>query len=118
MSGGKPPHCLRYLNTWSSFGGTVSGGLGGAAILKEVYHWGWALWWKALSCLQGAFCFMLVVQDVSSQLSDPTAMPATCSHASLLERIPNLPGTLNPNKLFLLSAAFGYGVLSEQQKSN
>lgn len=37
--GGKYPHC----NTWSLPGGAVCGGLGSAASLERVHHWGWVL---------------------------------------------------------------------------
>jgi hypothetical protein len=34
------PHRLLYLN---AIDGTVWEGLGGIALLEEVFHWGWAL---------------------------------------------------------------------------
>lgn len=36
---------IMYVNTRSLVGGTVSGGLGGMALLEEVHCWGWA--WRA-----------------------------------------------------------------------
>lgn len=37
---GMSPHWAPYLSTQSSAGGTVWGGLGGAALLEEECHWG------------------------------------------------------------------------------
>lgn len=37
------PCTFIYLSTWSSAGGTVWEELGGAALMKEVCHWGQAL---------------------------------------------------------------------------
>lgn len=55
------------LNTWSSVGGAVWGGLGGVALLEEVRHWGRALKFQRLMPLSVGFrCFLRILQDESS----------------------------------------------------
>lgn len=56
--GGKYPHC----NTWSLPGGAVWEGLGSAASLERVCHWGWALRLRASGHFQFTLCFLHVVE--------------------------------------------------------
>lgn len=74
--------CLRNLNTWSSVGDPVWGRLERRALLEEVWPArGWAL--KAsMSLPVGSLGFVLLVENWSSQLPLPTAMPTGCSYAS------------------------------------
>lgn len=59
-------HRLLCLTTWSTFGGAVSS----VALLEEVHYWGGLSEVKSSCCFQfGSLCFMLVVEDVSFQLS-------------------------------------------------
>ena len=47
-------------------------------MLEEVCQWGWALDFKSSYNSQFTlFCFLLVVQDVSSQLAVLATMPTT-----------------------------------------
>lgn len=58
-------------------GGAIWGGLGGAALLERVCHWGWALRIVSLSLiLVHSLCFMFTVKAILSQLPVPAAVPA------------------------------------------
>lgn len=58
-------------------GGAIWGGLGGAALLERVCHWGWALRIFSLSLiLVHSLCFMFTVKAILSQLPVLAAMPA------------------------------------------
>ena len=49
--------------------GAIWGGLGGAALLERVCHWGWALRIYSLSLiLIHSLCFMFTVKTILSQL--------------------------------------------------
>lgn len=39
---------------------------------------------KCLACFQVALCLWLAAEDVSSQLPDPAAMPATAPHTPII----------------------------------
>lgn len=94
---GEHPQRLRYLNTWSPVGGAVWGGLGGVASVKEVCHWiGWGFEMIGYLQLPGhLLCFVLVVENVNSQLPAPAAM--------LAARTDSYPsGNTSPNEPFLL----------------
>lgn len=45
------PHCLKHLNICPQDGSTLWGSLDGAAIMEEIYYWGWALRVKAYYCI-------------------------------------------------------------------
>lgn len=68
------PHCLRHLSTWSTFGGTVWGTFGvclaGGSVSREE---GFEM--KASHFCVFSFCFLLVVEDVSSELLVLAAKP-------------------------------------------
>jgi hypothetical protein len=59
----------RYLSTWSTVDRTVWEGLGGVALLEELYHWRWSLrFQKTMSIPVSSPCYLCVGWDVSSQL--------------------------------------------------
>lgn len=94
---GEHPQRLRYLNTWSQLVVQFGSGLGGVASVKEVCHWmGWGFEMNSYLQLPGhLLCFVLVVENVSSQLPAPAAMLAT--------RTDSYPsGNTSPNEGFLL----------------
>lgn len=73
------PHSLGHLNIWFPVGGPIWISLGGVALLKEVYHWGWAVSSQppTIPCI---LCSTLTVKDVSScfLLQLPCFLPLCC----------------------------------------
>lgn len=65
---------LWHLNTWCPGGGTFWGGVSGGALQEEVCHWRWAFILKAYSPFQFVFCFLLMFEDMGTQLPDAAAM--------------------------------------------
>lgn len=76
------PHRLRYLNIWFLVAG-VWGGLVGKALLEEVRQWGRALR-KPPPFPVGSLCFVLMAEEMKSQLSALAAMPAVIFMPSCL----------------------------------
>lgn len=94
-------YSLWHLNTEFPNGSAVWGSVGGRALLEKVHHGGGGAGFevkqtnKRNPLLPVSFlCFVLVVQDVSSQFPVPTAMPA----ASLFPALQTLTlWKYNPN---------------------
>lgn len=62
------------LNPWSQLVACLEGSMSLGQALREK---------KASPYFQFILCFVMGIQDLSSQLPVPTAMPATCCPASL-----------------------------------
>lgn len=103
MGNATPPHRLKNLNTWFPVGGAVGerfrrcSSLAGAR--AELGNWLWD--YTALLGLHFVLCFMLVAEDMSSQLHVLAVLPAATPLAMMNS------GTLGQKKPFLLEAALG-----------
>lgn len=64
-------------------GGTVWGSLGSLALLDKVCSGSRFEWIKTLLLALGSLSFVLVVQDVSTQVPVPATNPGACCHASI-----------------------------------
>lgn len=71
-------HMLRYFENLISSWWRCLKTLWGAALMKEVRHWEWALGLYSLTLFSALFsCFMFVVESENSQLPAPAAyLPA------------------------------------------
>lgn len=80
-------HSLGNLNTWSSVDGTVWEDFGHAAMLEEVCHWGQCLKLNPPAALRSPF--LLVIQNVSSQLLfPPLSLPIWPCLPAMMESYP------------------------------
>lgn len=86
------------------------GGLGGAALLEEAYHWGvgFEISWLCLTSSL-SLCFLCLLKDASSQ---PIVLAFSC-HASMIDSYS--PGRVSQVALPSLSCFIG-DVLPQQQK--
>lgn len=76
------PHSLRYLNTWSPVGGSVSGGLGSRACWRKFTTGaGYKIKSPPPPTSVCSLYFTLAFECASPQFPVPIAMPADCFHA-------------------------------------
>lgn len=87
------PHRLMYLKTWLPVGETVWEGLGGLALLEEVYHKAWTL--KCQKPILSWFC-LLSTNRSRYNCSATAPVPA---HASWLPTITMVTMDSNPLEL-------------------
>ena len=102
---------LTSLNSLSPNDSTVWGGLVGASLVEKGCHWGQTLRLKALATSNHFFPFVLVNEEVSSQLPILAFKPVACFYTY------HPSGTISPNKLLLLKIASRDGILTEKQKT-
>jgi hypothetical protein len=69
------PHILGYLYTWFPAGKAIYGSIGGVALLKKMYFWGWGLRFKNL--LSGPFALSVCLKCELSAVPDAYPPAAT-----------------------------------------
>ena len=99
------PHRHIYLNAWSLTGRAVWEGLGGVALLEEVYHRRQALRFQKPTPLPASsFCFMVVSTHELSATAPVPCLPACC-HVPLTEMVVDSSpwNCESPNEIYSLS---------------
>lgn len=95
-----PPKGFRRQNTWPPVGAAVWGGLGGKGLTEKVALTLRVFGSSSLPWLLVCSLFVLAVEDVSSPLPVPVAMPDTCCYASPALKVSFLPsGIISQSKL-------------------
>lgn len=104
------PICSEYLNTFSPVGGSLWGGLGGAAFTREACHWVWAFMFIGLPLFQSLLLWVL--GDVHTQLP---ALAASCYRPALYNGLLPL-WTCKPNRVSLLKLPWSWGFIPATEK--
>lgn len=86
------------------------------ALLEEEHPEGELSEFKAFCHFQFSFCFMLMVEGMSSQLSTLGPMPSL--PAMLPTMLNSSPSGITTQNNFFLKSLFGHEILSKQQKSS